>query len=92
MLKELLFTGMGAGLLLKDKVEDELKKLQDDGKIKTDDAKSFLESLKDKGEQEDEKVKEKLKSTLKEIIDELGLVTKEDLEKLKQELKNESKG
>ena len=87
MLKELIYTGMGAGLLLKDKVEDELKKLQDDGKIKTDDAKSFLESLKSKGEQEDQKVKDKLKSTIKEIVDELGLATKEDLEKLKQELK-----
>jgi polyhydroxyalkanoate synthesis regulator phasin len=87
MLQELLHTGMGAGLLLKEKVEDELKKLQDDGKIKTDDAKSFLESLKTKGEQEDEKVKQKLKSTLKEIVNELGIATKEDLEKLKQELK-----
>ena len=87
MLQELLHTGMGAGLLLKEKVEDELKKLQEDGKIKTDDAKSFLESLKTKGEQEDDKVKQKLKSTLKEIVDELGIATKEDLEKLKQELK-----
>lgn len=87
MLQKLLYTGIGAGLLLKDKVEDELQKLQDDGKIKTDDAKSFLDSLKVKGEQEDEKVKEKLKSTIKEIVDELGIATKEDLEKLKNELK-----
>jgi len=87
MLKELIYTSLGAGLLVKDKVEEELKKLQDEGKIKTDDAHSFLESLKLKGEQEDEKVKERLKSTIKEIVDELGLATKEDLEKLKTELK-----
>lgn len=87
MFKELLYTSLGAGLLVKDKVEEEIKKLQDDGKIKTDDAKSFLDSLKEKGQIEDKKVKEKLKSTIKEIVDELGLATKEDLEKLKNELK-----
>tara|TARA_B110000046_G_C12822942_1_gene326188 strand:- start:318 stop:584 length:267 start_codon:yes stop_codon:yes gene_type:complete len=87
MLKEILFTGIGAGIILKDKAEDELKKLQDNGKIKSTDAKSFLESLKKIAEEEDERIKEKLKSALKEIIDELGIATKVDLEKLKQELK-----
>jgi polyhydroxyalkanoate synthesis regulator phasin len=87
MLKELLHTGIGAGLLLKEKVEEEVKKMEDSGKIKTDDAKNFLESIEKKGKEEEEKNKEKLKSMLKEIIDDLGLATKDDLEKLKQELK-----
>ena len=87
MLKEILHTGIGAGLLLKDKVEEELKVLEAKGKIKKDDAKSFLESLEEKGKEEEAKSKAKLKETIKEIIDELGLATKEDIEKLKQELK-----
>lgn len=87
MLKELLHTGIGAGLLLKEKVEEEIKKMEESGKIKTDDAKSFLETIEKKGKEEEQKNKEKLKSMLKEIIDDLGLATKDDLEKLKQELK-----
>ena len=87
MLKELLHVRLGAGLLLKDKVEQEVKKMEESGKIKTDDAKSFLESIEQKGKEEEQKNKEKLKSMLKEIIDDLGLATKDDLEKLKQELK-----
>lgn len=87
MLKELLHTSIGAGLLLKEKVEEDIKKLEETGKLKSDDAKSFLESLEQKGQEEELKNKEKLKLLLKEIIDELGLVTKDDLEKLKQELK-----
>ncbi len=87
MLKELLHTGIGAGLLLKEKVEEEVKKMEESGKIKTDDAKIFLESIEKKGKEEEQKNKEKLKSILKEIIDDLGLATKDDLEKLKQELK-----
>ena len=87
MLKELIFTGLGGALVLKEKIEDELKKLEEKGKLDTKDVKSFLESLEQKGKESDEKFKTELKSTLKEIIDELGLATKEDLEKLKEDLK-----
>jgi polyhydroxyalkanoate synthesis regulator phasin len=87
MLKDLLYTGIGAAVVLKEKVEAEVKKLEKDGKLKTTDAKSFLESIEDKGKLEEEKFKEQLKSTLKEVLDELGVATKEDLQKLKEDLK-----
>ncbi len=87
MLKELIFTGLGGALVLKEKIEDELKKLEEKGKLDTKDVKSFLESLEQKGKESDEKFKEELKATIKEIIDDLGLATKEDLEKLKEDLK-----
>ncbi|KAB7882031.1 hypothetical protein [Poseidonibacter ostreae] len=87
MLKDLLYTGIGAGLLIKEKVEEEIHKMEKSGKIKTDDAKNFLESIEQKAKEEEQKNKEKLKSMLKDIIDDLGLATKDDLEKLKQELK-----
>ncbi|WP_294963512.1 hypothetical protein [Sulfurimonas sp.] len=67
-----------------------MKKLEKDGKLKTTDAKSFLESIEDKGKLEEEKFKAQLKSTLKEVLDELGelgVATKEDLQKLKEDLK-----
>ncbi|MGB5866778.1 MAG: hypothetical protein WBG69_02790 [Arcobacteraceae bacterium] len=86
MLKELLHTGVGVASILHEKIEEEMKKLEEKGKIKKDDAKSFLESLEKKGQEQDAKIKEELKSTLKEIIDELGLATKDDLEKLKEDL------
>ena len=87
MLKDLLYAGIGAAVVIREKVEEEIKKLEEQGKLKTDDAKSFLESIEKKGEAEQERVKEQLKTTLKEIIDELGLATKADLEKLKEDLK-----
>lgn len=86
MLKDLLYTGIGAAALLKEKVEAEVKKLEDEGKLKTTDAKSFMESIEKKGKEEEDKIKEQLKSALKEVIDELGLATKADLEKLKEDL------
>ena len=80
MIKELLHTGIGAGLLLKEKVEEEMKKLEDEGKIKSTDTKSFFESIENKGKEEEAKNKEELKSLLKDIIDDLGLATKDDLD------------
>ena len=87
MLKELIFTGLGGALVFKEKIEEELKKLEEKGKIDTKDMKSFLESLEQKGKDSEAKLKEELKSTMKEIIDDLGLATKADLEKLKEDLK-----
>ena len=87
MLHNLLYTGIGAAALMKEKVEVEMKKLQEEGKIKTSDAKSFLESIEQKGKDEEKRLKEELKSALKEVIEELGLATKEDLAKFKEECK-----
>ncbi len=86
MLKNMLYTGIGAATLFKERVEEEMEKLQKSGKIKTDDAKSFLESLEKKGKEEDERVKTLFKKALKEVIDELNLATKEDIEKLKEDI------
>jgi len=87
MLKDLLYAGIGAAVVMKEKVEEEVKKLEEQGKIKTTDAKSFLESIEKKGQEEHERVKEELKTALKEVIDELGIATKADLEKMKEDLK-----
>jgi len=84
MLKNIFYTGVGAAALLKEKVEEEMKRLEEKGKIKTEDAKSFLESIEKKGKEEDARIKEEVKKMLKEVIDELGLATKDDLEKLKE--------
>lgn len=87
MLEKLFFTGLGAAAVLKDKVESEIKTLEEKGKIKTDDAQSFLESIEQKGKEEDQKLKDEMKKILKEVIDDLGLATKDDIVKLKEELK-----
>jgi len=87
MLKELLYTGVGIASVMKEKVEEEIEKLEKSGKIKKDDAKDFLEKIEEKGKEQDERNKEKVKSMLKEIIDELGIATKKDIQDLKDELK-----
>lgn len=86
MLKDLLHIGIGSVVVMKEKIEEELKVLQEKGKINTTDAKSFLESVTKKGEEEDEKIKQKIKDMLKEAIEELGIATKKDIEELQSKL------
>ncbi len=87
MIKDMLYAGLGAASLIRESVQSEVKKLQQNGKLKADDAKSFLESLEKRGEEEDKRVKDLFKKALKEVVEELGLATKEDIEKLKESLK-----
>lgn len=86
MLRELILTTVGAGSLLREKIEDEVKILEKKGKIKKSDAKDFLKKLEKKGKLEDKRIKKELRGHLKELINELGLVTKKDLKKFKEEL------
>jgi len=54
------------------------------GKLNATDSKSFLEGLQTRGEDEEKRLKEELKTAIKEVIEELGLATKKDIEALKQ--------
>lgn len=84
MIKEILYTGLGGALLLKERVEEEVEKLQEKGKLSKEDADTFIEKLKTRGEEEEEKLKAHIKEALKEVIDEMGLATKSDIEALKE--------
>lgn len=88
MVKEFLQTGFGIVAVIGEKVEEELKKLEEKGKIKTEDTKSFLKSLEEKGAQEEQRIKENFTKMMKDALDELGVATKDDIEKLKEDLKS----
>ena len=89
MLKELIFTGLGASVLLRKKLEEEVGILQKSGKLKKKDVKAFLETLEEKGKLEDKRIKKHFKKLVREAIDELGLLTKKDLENFKEEINNQ---
>jgi len=83
MLKEMIYTGLGGALLLKERVDEEIEKLQEKGKLSKEDADSFMKKLQDRGEEEEERVKNRIKEALKEVIEEMDIATKSDIEALK---------
>ncbi len=87
MLKHLIYAGLGAASTIKSHVHKELEKCEHKGKVSKEDIMEFIETLEEKGKKEDDLIKEHVKKQLHHLIKELNLVTKEDLEKLKEDLK-----
>lgn len=80
MLKEILYTGLGGALLLKERMEDDIKHFEERGRLSKEEARTFLKELKARGEAEETLIKEEIRKAVKEAIDELGLATKADIE------------
>ena len=85
-LEQLFYAALGGALAVKKKIEtnnDEIKACQEKSEEK---ARIFLDEMAQRGKEEKDQFKERLKDILKEVVSELNLATKDDLEKLKQEL------
>ncbi|HMB15297.1 MAG TPA: hypothetical protein VKN62_03200 [Pelovirga sp.] len=86
-LEQLFYIALGGALSVKDKLEnnsEEVKKWQSEAEAN---ARAFLDELSQRGAQEKDHVKDLLREQITEVINELGLVTKADLEALKKDLK-----
>lgn len=87
MLKDLINIGLGGALLAKERVEKELDEMVEKGKLNKQDAQDFIDKAKAKGEEEEKEFKSKLKEVVREVLDEMDLATKKDIEALKKESK-----
>jgi polyhydroxyalkanoate synthesis regulator phasin len=87
MLKDLIYIGLGGALLAKEKVEKELDEMVEKGKLNKEEAQKLIDKAKAKGEEEEKAFKAKLKEAVREVLDEMNLATKADIEALKKEKK-----
>jgi len=85
MLKDLINIGIGSALIAKERVEEELNKLVEKGKISKEEASKLINDAKEKAKEQEEKLKNSIKEAIKDVLKELDIATKEDLEKLKEE-------
>ena len=87
MLKDLIYIGLGGALLAKEKVEEELSELVEKGKLNKEEAQSFIDKAKVKGEEEEKEFKAHLKEVIKETLEEMDVATKKDIKALIKEMK-----
>jgi len=87
MVKDLIYIGLGGALLAKEKVEKELNELVEKGKLNKEEAQKFIDEAKVKGKEEEKEVKERLKEAIREVLDEMDLATKKDIEALNKAIK-----
>lgn len=85
-LEQLFYCAFGSALTIKDKLENHNGEVNAWREKAEQHGREVFDEMVQRGEKEQGAFKEMLKENLKEIIAELDLVTRDDLEKLKKEL------
>jgi polyhydroxyalkanoate synthesis regulator phasin len=89
-LEQLFYFGLGTALMAKEKIDqagESARGMKEENERK---AREFFDQAVAKGSEERGRLKDEIKSLLKEAMDELGLVTKADLDALREELKQQA--
>ncbi|RKX80754.1 MAG: hypothetical protein DRP58_12775 [Spirochaetes bacterium] len=86
LLKKVILTGIGIGLMTKDKVEEFAKKTAEEAKMTEEEARKFADEVLKQSEDSKQKIEEMIDKQVKKSIDKLGLANKEDLEKIEKKL------
>jgi len=85
-LEQLFYAVLGGALAVKDKIESNSEELKAWQEKSEENARAFFDEMAERGEQEKDQLKGMFKDILKEVVEELDLATKADLEKLKKEM------
>jgi len=87
---DLLYMGLGAAFLAKDRFDEVLNELETRGQISRDEAKNFLSDAKNRAKQEEEALAARIREEVKKVLEEMGLATKDDIAELKALLTQKS--
>jgi len=87
-LEQLFYCAFGGALAVKEKLENHSEEVKAWHEKAEQNGREVFDKLVQRGEKEQGEFKQLLKENLKEIIAELNLATKDDLEKLKKELEH----
>ncbi len=83
MAERLILAGIGALALTTEKAEKMINELAERGQMSKEEARNFLQELIAKGEQEKANLTEALRREISQLREDLGLVTRAEIEELK---------
>ncbi len=81
-LRKGVLTGIGIGLMTKERVEEAARKLAEDAKMSEKETKSFIKELKENAEKSYGEIEKKIDHRVNETVSKMGLVSREEFEKL----------
>lgn len=87
---DLLYMGLGAAFLAKDKFDEVLEEMEKRGEVSRAEAKGFLDDAKARAQKEEEAMAGRIRQEVKKVLDDMGLATKEDIAELKALLTKKS--
>jgi len=86
-LRNAILLGMGAVYYSKEKVEELVKELGDSEKINPEEGKKMVKEIIQKAEEYKKQQEKELTKMVSKIIKDLGVVTKNDIEAIKKQVK-----
>jgi len=87
LIKKTMLTGIGLALKTKDEVENLAEDLIKQGELSETEGKKFLEEIKGKYEDSQKKLEKRVEKTVKELLKKGNLVTSDELNALKKEIR-----
>jgi polyhydroxyalkanoate synthesis regulator phasin len=86
LLKKGILTGIGLGLMTKDKIQEYVKKMVEKAELSEEEARKLADELLKQSEETKQKLEEKIDERIEKYIGNLGLATKEDVKKIREEI------
>ncbi|TVM18658.1 hypothetical protein DPQ33_04030 [Oceanidesulfovibrio indonesiensis] len=88
--KDLLYLGLGAAFMAKDRMEEIMKDLEEKSDISREEARQFVEDAKQRAQKERDEWEKTIKDSVRETLDDMGVATKDDIKKLEKLLKSKA--
>lgn len=86
MIKKGLALGLGLAVTTKEQAEKIVDELVKKGELSQQESKEFVNELLQKGEETQKELDQMIYKKLKQLLDELNLATKEDIQRLEQRM------
>ena len=74
--------GIGLLSMTREKAQDIIEELSHEGEVQKSEAKQWIDQLSDRGEEERQALRKLIREEMKKVLDEMGLVTREDIKKM----------
>lgn len=82
LLEKGLLAGIGLLSMTREKAQNIIDDLSREGEVQKNEVTRWVDELADRGEEERNALRKLIRDEMKKVLDEMGLVTKEDIQKL----------
>ena len=82
ILEKGFLAGIGLVSMTREKAQKIVDELTHEGELQRSEAKEWIDQLSDRGEEERQALRKLIRDEIKKVLDEMGLATKEDIQKL----------
>jgi len=82
LLEKGFLAGIGLLSMTREKAQKIIEELSHEGEVQTSEVKQWVDQLADRGEEERSALRKLIRDEMKKVMDDMGLATKEDIQKL----------